>query len=182
MNSQLRFLRLSTLPDADCFDCGNGDLNEFFLKDAILYTKHLIAVTYVLMNDEAVIGFFSVLNDKIAIDDARSKTFWRKKVCHAIPFEKRYDRLPAVKIGRLAIQKPYQGTGYGQMLLDYTKHFFIKDNKTGCRFVTLDAYNNPEVIAFYQKNGFQFLTTKDTRDETRLMYYDLCNLLAGDSC
>ncbi len=55
--------------------------------------------------------------------------------------------------------------------MDYIKGFFIKKNKTGCRFITVDAYM--AAIVFYQKNGFDFLTTEDKDDERRQMYFDL---------
>lgn len=35
--------------------------------------------------------------------------------------------------------------------------YFIIDNKTGCRFITVDAYRN--AIPFYEKNGFLPLHT-----------------------
>lgn len=61
------------------------------------------------------------------------------------------------------------------------------DNKSGCRFVIVDAINAPEVISFYQKNGFQSLFTSEEQEflytggkkgqqikmATRLMYFDL---------
>ena len=56
------------------------------------------------------------------------------------------------------------------------KKFFLEDNRTGCRFMTVDAYNNDRVIKFYKKNGFQFLSNKDTNKKTRIMYFDLKRL------
>ena len=43
-------------------------------------------------------------------------------------------------------------------------------DKTGCRFITVDAYR--KAIPFYAANGFEFLQ-KDEGGETELMYYDL---------
>ena len=46
------------------------------------------------------------------------------------------------------------------------------DNKTGCRFITVDAYI--EAIPFYLKNNFLELTKNDEdATHTRLLYYDL---------
>jgi len=56
---------------------------------------------------------------------------------------------------------------------------FLRDNRTGCRFMTVDAYNNPQVINFYQKNGFAFLSEADQKKETRSMYFDLKRLAAS---
>jgi hypothetical protein len=51
--------------------------------------------------------------------------------------------------------------------------YFRVDNKTGCRFITLDAYRG--ATDFYNKNGFQFLQAED-RNPTQLMYFDLMKI------
>jgi hypothetical protein len=61
----------------------------------------------------------------------------------------------------------------GCEILDFIKDWFTSDNKTGCRFVIVDALNEPRVLRFYCKNGFDFLVENDTQDPTRLMYFDL---------
>ena len=53
---------------------------------------------------------------------------------------------------------------------------FVFENKTGCRFLTVDAYL--EAIPFYEKNEFRFMNVEDHDPHTRLMYYDLMNLCA----
>ncbi|MCD8184166.1 MAG: GNAT family N-acetyltransferase [Bacteroides sp.] len=64
-----------------------------------------------------------------------------------------------------------KGKAIGSFLLDFVKSYFIEDNKTGCRFVTVDAYAN--AVPFYLKNGFTPLTDNDQDDPTRLLYFDL---------
>jgi len=34
------------------FDCGDFDLNDFFLKDAVNYLRQLLTVTYVFESDK----------------------------------------------------------------------------------------------------------------------------------
>ena len=76
----------------------------------------------------------------------------------------------------------------GSQILGYIKDWFrSSDNKTGCRFLVVDAYNNARTIHFYQKNGFKTLykIEQDERDflqlkpeeplETRFMFFDLKN-------
>jgi ribosomal protein S18 acetylase RimI-like enzyme len=87
--------------------------------------------------------------------------------------------LPAVKIGRLGVHTKYQKSGIGTQLLDTIKFLFIDNNKTGCRYITVDAYNNEKTIPFYRKNGFNFLTESDSGDTTRLMYFDLRWFIGG---
>ena len=58
-------------------------------------------------------------------------------------------------------------------LLDFIKTLFVINNKTGCRFITVDAYK--AAVPFYEKNGFLPLTSKDNNEHTKLMYYDLAS-------
>jgi len=140
-------LRASDLRDAT-FDCGNDDLNEFFFQDSAHFDNEFMAVTYVWIENGKVAAFFSVSNDSISrkIDSTAYNRASRN-----VPNTKRYKTLPAVKIGRLAIHKNSQGKGLGSFLLNYIKYWFTNDNKTGCRFIVVDAMNVMETIGFYEK-------------------------------
>lgn len=159
------------------FDCGDSDLNEFLLSDALAYTRNLIAVTYIFENfkEKETVGFFSVLNDKITAEQT-SNSGW-KRFRKSIPERKRFKSYPAVKIGRLGVSLSYQSKGLGSSIIEYIKGLFLDSNKTGCRFITVDAYNNEKTINFYKKNGFIFLTELDQKEETRLMYFDLIKIV-----
>lgn len=78
-----------------------------------------------------------------------------------------------MKIGRLGISKDFQDAGIGTNIIDFIKLYFLEDNKTGCRFITVDAYN--AAVPFYEKNGFDFLIKKD-ESPTQLMFFDLMNI------
>ena len=105
--------------------------------------------------------------------------------------EKPLRRYPGVLIGRLGVSRDFAGQGIGSEALQFIKGwFFSSSNKTGCRFVIVDAVNEPQVIAFYEKNDFhclfsseeqEFLYTGDKKGQpvvltTRLMYYDLLEM------
>lgn len=85
---------------------------------------------------------------------------------------------PAVKICRLGVDKRTKGVHMGSFLLDFIKSHFIIDNKTGCRFLTVDAY--ADAIPFYQKNGFIPLNEEDADAATRLLYFDLATIADDD--
>lgn len=53
----------------------------------------------------------------------------------------------------------------------HSKLYFAINNKTGCRFLTVDAY--ADAVPFYQKNGFEPLTPDDESSPTRLLYFNL---------
>lgn len=150
--------------------CGDSDLNEFFFTDSRLVFKELISVTYAWIDQGQTLAYFSISNDAIAreVDKAAYRRAAKK-----VPHAKRYLTLPAVKIGRLAVDRQFQSLGVGSVILDFIKGWFTVGNKTGCRFIVVDAVNKPETLRFYSKNGFLFLNPKDERDKTRLMYFDL---------
>ena len=153
------------------FDCGDDDLNEFFAKDSVKSGRELLSVTYVAEIGEEVVAFFSLSNDALRRNDTTRSRITR--ILKRVPREKRYPSMPAVKIGRLATCIARRRNNIGTELLDYLKFWFTHGNKTGCRFIIVDAYNIPRTIGFYRKNGFDFLVSGDEEDKTRLMYFDL---------
>lgn len=112
----------------------------------------------------------------------------KNRVQRGITNAKRGMNYPAVLIGRLGVSANYIGKGMniGSQIIDFIKDWFrTKDNKTGCRFIVVDAYNNARTLHFYEKNGFkllykseqeerEFLELKPTEQlETRFMFFDL---------
>jgi GNAT superfamily N-acetyltransferase len=157
------------------FTCGcNDDLDEYFREDSKTGAKDLIAVTYAVEISGKVIAFFTVSNDAIRSEDTTNQRFKniRKNLS---PSTRGYLSMPAVKIGRFATAKDYQRQGIGTQILDFIKMWFTKNNKTGCRFIIVDAANNENTLEFYEKNEFEFLppSKKKKNEKTRLMYFDL---------
>ena len=58
----------------------------------------------------------------------------------------------------------------------YIKWYFLDNNKSGCRYLTVDAHK--DAVDFYKKNGFVTLTEEqgNVTNETVLMFYDLMSL------
>jgi hypothetical protein len=47
----------------------------------------------------------------------------------------------------------------------------------GCGYITVDAYNQPEIVMFYKKNNFRILKIKENEEPgTILMYRDLLEI------
>ncbi len=176
MLNHFSFNKLENRSSPNNFDCNDHDLNDFFINDAINYHNQLMAVTYYFEDGADTVAYFSVLNDKIINKDTQNKTI-SNQLTKNIPNDKRRPIYPSVKVGRLAVNKNYQSQGLGSELLTFIKCFFTYKNKTGCRFIAVDAYNLKEIIDFYKKNHFKFLTDQDKNEKTRLMYFDLINLI-----
>ena len=169
-----KLVRIAPEVEVGEFDCGDADLNEFLQEDATTYLSELLAVTYLVMDAKRIAGFFSLSNDKLtcAPDEDGTRQTWNR-LQRNIPNKKRRHSYPAVKIGRLGVCADRQRSGLGRQILDWLKILFLTSNRTGCRFITVDAYNNPRTIAFYERNEFRFLTSADENEDTRQMYFDL---------
>lgn len=123
------------------FSCGNADLDDFFCNDSILYSKKLLGKSYAFRfrsNENKLVAIFTLSNDSIRIDDLPNAR--KQKMKHLVE-HKPLRRYPAVLIGRLGINAEFANQGYGSAVMDFIKSWFIKNNKTGCRFIMVDAYN-----------------------------------------
>lgn len=159
------------------FDCGDADLNDFILNESVYYRNALLAVSYTVEkkdNRNEVIAYFSLANDRISLGDFENKTEFNRFRKHRFVNEKRLKSYPAVKICRLGVDLSMKGFSVGTFLLNFIKSYFVVDNKTGCRFLTVDAY--AAAIPFYLKNGFIPLNDEDAASPTRLLFFDLATI------
>ncbi|WP_396189289.1 GNAT family N-acetyltransferase [Flavobacterium sp.] len=173
-SNNIKLIRLEPETVILPFDCGDTDLNGFLFDDAKNYAKDLMAVTYLIQDEQKTIAYFNYLNDKISHTDLDGNIEkFAERIGILLPKEKsHYKSYPAVKIGRLAVHKDCQnGGGYGRKIINFTKGLFTHKNKTGCKFITVDAYRDS--LKFYEKMGFKYLSSKDKKSDTRLMYFNL---------
>lgn len=182
------------------FSCGDNDLDDFFANEALLYDEKLMGKTYCYVRkleqvhqgkDLEIIAAYTVANDSLRIFDLPNS---RKKKMLKQTDGKHLKRYPGVLVGRLGVNKNYRRRGYGSEILKEIKRWFCDaENKTGCRFVIVDALNCDKVLDFYLKNGFQFLFSSDEQEAsyeendisnkelaTRLMFFDLFDLSNPD--
>jgi predicted GNAT family N-acyltransferase len=168
--SGLSIVRLKPDTTIRIFDCGDKDLNDFLFNDAKNYLAELLAVTYLIESETETVAFYSLLNDKITIKDVDSTSFWNR-LRRDLPQRKRFTSYQAMKIGRLGVSNTFKGKGMGTAIIDYLKARFVTGNRTGCKYITVDAYR--QSLSFYEKCGFKYLTEKDAENDTRLMYFNL---------
>lgn len=197
MLEKCTFTELSeeVLYKCDGFRCRDNDITDFFNNDYADYAYQLLGKSYCFVNnDEAeIVCAFTLANSCVKVDLLPSNL--RNKINRKIPNAKRRPQYPAVLVGQLAVGDSYEGCHIGDELLDFIKSWFIDPlNKTGCRYVIVDAINHPKVFEYYKRNGFSFLFSSDkeeweylhnngkefsgplTHMRTRLMYFDLIYL------
>ena len=174
--------------NCEAFSCGDIDLDEFFNYYALLYENELLGKTYCWINRENPYEIMAMVTlsyngiNLIKVDPSSKNSFQRK-----IPNAKRHISYPGVLIGRLGVNIKYKGKEMhlGSQILDFIKDWFISNNKAACRFLIVDAYNNPSTLNFYNKNGFKLLYKTENKEKeafgisiednlkSRILYFDL---------
>ena len=173
------------------FSCGNKDLDEFFATDYFDYAKQLMGKTYAFLevdNPREIVCAFTVANASIFTNHLPNAR--RKRIGKSVPQPKRDMIYPAVLIGRLGVNSGYMRRHIGTELMDSIKSWFIDDeNKTGCRYLVVDAYNEATPLEYYRKNGFDFMFSTEEQEReyrsisgdgplhTRLMFFDLMQIV-----
>lgn len=174
------------------FTCGDADLDDFFINDSDLYAEELLGKTYCWVTTEMphqIVALFTLANDSIKTQFMASNS--KNRLQRHIVNPKRGRSYPAVLIGRLGVNTRFQGcpSHVGKQLMDFIKDWFRhEDNKTGCRFIVVDAYNTEKALRYYENNGFQPLYRTEEEEKmafdippsdkikTRLLYFDLKSL------
>jgi len=167
------------------FDCGNADLNEFFNHDALLYSHQMLSETCFFRHKVSgmVVGAFSFSAGSIKTADLPGSR--RKKVKEHVPREKSLKSYPAMLIGRLGVSMDFNGQGVGSQLINFIKDYSLIQFPRFVRYLLVDAYNEPAVVGFYQKNDFTpvFSTEEQEKEsyrqhpsdplQTRYMFFDM---------
>ncbi len=161
--------------DLDSFDCGVLALNEYLQKYARQNHERNIGKTFVaqLRSDAGspmepaqpkrvprfgtsaqvggrVLGFYTAVSSEI------DSQMLPPPLSKGLP---RYPA-PAIRVGRLAVDKRYQGRGIGiALLVDALQRAERLSNEVGIYGVVVDAKDD-QAVRFYQKYGFHPLANK----------------------
>jgi GNAT superfamily N-acetyltransferase len=186
MSYLLSNCRLTSLQDIQVqsnlsfFSCGDKDLDEFFQCDAAAYEHALFGKTYAFIDkrNNNITSMFTISNGGIQAKQMR------RKLRENVPYPKRLiHNYPSVLIGRLAVSEKFQGNGIGSEILDFLKIWFSDShNKTGCRFLAVDAYNVYSILKFYENNEFSFVFKSENEERASLQLQDGQTLHSRTMC
>jgi len=133
------------------FDCGTKSLNDFLRLYALQNLKKNINVTVVAVSEEnptRILGYYSVSMAQVNFENLPAD------LGKGIP---RYP-VPAMRIGRLAVDRPAQGSGLGGELLGHAlDRALALSQELGMCVVLVDAIDE-NAKRFYEKYGFVSLT------------------------
>ena len=135
--------KLNSLHQIETFDSGNSQLDEWLKRRALRNESEGASRTYVLCDRQAVIAYYCLATGAIALNSAPGK------VRRNMP-----DPIPVMVIGRLAVDRNWQGLGIGRALLrDAILRTLQAAEIVGIRAILVHAISE-DAKQFYQKCGF----------------------------
>jgi GNAT superfamily N-acetyltransferase len=146
-DDRYRFEPLDAHHNRADFSCGVEALDRYFRQQAGQDQRRRVAVPYVLVDPTtgAVVGYYTLSTLSILAESLPDE------VTRRLP---RYQALPAILIGRLALDQRYRGQGLGELLLmDALRCGLEISRQVGAMAVVVDAKDNA-ARAFYERYGF----------------------------
>ena len=135
--------RLASEHDVSEFDCGVRELDDWLKRRALQNESSRASRTYVVIAGGRVVGYYALAAGAIAQAAATGR------VRRNMP-----EPIPVMVLGRLAVDRAYQGSGLGSALLkDALLRTLGAAEVAGIRAVLLHAISE-EAKRFYSKHGF----------------------------
>lgn len=131
--------------DRKQFACGEPSLDDYIQRQAGQDVKRDLAACFVLSERDSAanIGYYTLSASSVEFSDL--PTTLAKK-------SGRYAHIPAVLLGRLAVDRQYQGQGMsGLLLVDALRR--IAKVEIGVKLVIVDALND-SAASYYEHYGF----------------------------
>jgi GNAT superfamily N-acetyltransferase len=135
--------RLNSSHHLESFDSGNSQLDDWLKHRSLKNEADNASRTYVLCSGDAVVAYYCLANGAIAQSTATGR------VRRNMP-----DPIPVMVIGRLAVDRQWQGRGIGRALLrDAVLRTLQAAEIAGIRAILVHAISE-DAKRFYEKYGF----------------------------
>jgi ribosomal protein S18 acetylase RimI-like enzyme len=141
-----RFDVLGEGHDRKDFRCGDEALDRYFQAQVTQDIRRRIANCFVVVETVggAVAAYYTLSAASIPLIDLPPEDAKRLS---------RYPTLPAVRMGRLAVDRRFQRRGLGELMLMNAVHRTMQD--AAAAFALLVDAKNDAAVVFYQKYGFR---------------------------
>ena len=151
--ASFRLEALSAAHDRSQFQSGAASLDKYFREQASQDIKRRIATCFVAISLEThtVAGYYTLSATGVSLNDLSPE------IAKKLP---RYPVVPAVLLGRLAVDRGYQGKGLGAVLLGDALMRTARA-ELGVFAMVVDA-KDEAAQRFYERHGFTLLPG-DTR-------------------
>lgn len=132
--------------DRAVFSCGVVALDSYFKTRVSQDRKRNLASVFVaLAKNERIAGFYTLSSFSIELREVPQSE------ARKLP---RYPIIPATLIGRLAVDRDFQGQGLGGVLLVDALKRVIEINAQIASYAVVTEAKDDGAVAFYQKYGF----------------------------
>lgn len=162
MTEPLRIETLRRSHAVDGFTCGQPDLDRFLVRHALQAQQANASRTYVALDGDAVVGFYTLVVGEVRHDGAP------ERVAKGMPRHP----IPLLVLARLAVHRDWQNRKIGAgLLLDALGRTLQVADIAGVRALAVHA-KDERAVAFYGHFGFVpsptdprhlFLLIKDIR-------------------
>ena len=134
------------------FNSNTPLLDEYIKKQASQDVKKDLSACYVLPDDEGkVLAYYTLSSNSIPREGLPEELLEKMRLPPS------YKNLPAVMLGRLAVDQEHKGNGYGKFLLqDAFEKCLIASDTIGSLAIIVDPIDD-SAEAFYKKYGFIYL-------------------------
>lgn len=163
----LDIVRLEALKiDRKTFSCNIKALEDYFHQNVSQDVKKGLATCFVLIDNKKsqIIGYYTLSALSILVSDIPQENLKKN-----IP----YPNIPAVLVGRLAVDDHFQKQSYGKFLL-VDAIYKIKNSNIGTALLIVDAKDD-NAVKFYEKFGF--IAFNDIKEGGRKLFYPLSKII-----
>lgn len=138
--------------DRKSFDCGVEALNLYLQRVANQDQKRSLTKVYVLVDGKRIIGYYTISAHSVVRDNLPDTA----KLAS-------YKDIPFLLLGRLAVDKEFQGQGFGDTLIFHAfKATLSAAEKIGILGMIVDA-KDEKAASYYEGFGFTRLTATENR-------------------
>ena len=128
----------------DAFDCGSDALNLWLQRRALNNQRAGVSRTSVVCRDDCFIAYGSLAAGAIVLAEVPASL--RRNMPNP---------LPVVMLGRLAVDRNYQGLGLGRALVAHAIRLSLQAQQlVGARALLVHAIDD-QAAAFYRRMGFR---------------------------
>ncbi len=143
-NAPFLLVPLDTAHDRAAFDCNSEPLNRYLREQVTQDVRRRVAACFVALTDgNRIAGYYTLASASLLLSGLPDS------IGRKLP---RYPTVPAVRMGRLAVDQAYKGQGLGSALLADALDRAARSEIAA--YALMVDVKNEMAAAFYQHHGF----------------------------
>lgn len=155
----------TTIPQ---FDCGKEGMNDFINTEEVYeFQRQKLGNTRLVYYDDELAAYFTLAPNALTRQE-----YAGDETKHSGELYDKLGEIPAMLLGKIAVDKEYKGEGLGSYVLDHIIGLSRKAKDVPFRIVLLHAHD--DVIDWYEDRGFVLSQAgMNENRENKIMFMDL---------